>query len=100
MAPLSSGSKVKAILLNGLTLPIDEVASGIVCICSLRSRLVFMYIHKDANMFSSYSRQEFLKVAIIQLNNCAKNLKIWTFKCKTGKTVNNFSYLSQFDKVF
>ena len=36
-----SGSKVKAILLKGLIWPIGGVASGSVCACNLRSRLVF-----------------------------------------------------------
>ena len=35
-----SGSKVTAILLKGLILPIGEASSGRVCVCSLRSRLV------------------------------------------------------------
>ena len=35
-----TGSKVIAILLNGLILPIGEAASGRVCACRLRSRLV------------------------------------------------------------
>ena len=35
-----TGSRVTAILLNGWTLPIGEAASGRVCACSLRSRLV------------------------------------------------------------
>ena len=35
-----SGSRVTAILLNGWTLLIGEAASGRVCACSLRSRLV------------------------------------------------------------
>ena len=35
-----TGSKVMAILLNGWILPINGVASGRVCACSLRSRLV------------------------------------------------------------
>jgi hypothetical protein len=34
------GSKVTAILLSGWILPIGGVASGMVCACSLRSRLV------------------------------------------------------------
>ena len=34
------GSKVTVILVNGGILPSDEVASGRVCVCSLRSRLV------------------------------------------------------------
>ena len=38
-----TGSRVMAILLNGLILPIGEVATGRVCACSLRSRLVFEY---------------------------------------------------------
>ena len=37
-----SGSKVTAILLKGEILPIGVVASGRVCACSLRSRLVFL----------------------------------------------------------
>ena len=36
-----SGSKVTVILLKGLIFPIGGVASGRVCACSLRSRLVF-----------------------------------------------------------
>ena len=36
-----TGSRVTAILLNGWTLPIGEAASGRVCACSLRSRLVY-----------------------------------------------------------
>ena len=36
-----SGSKVKAILLKGWIWPIGGVASGSVCACSLRSRLVY-----------------------------------------------------------
>ena len=35
-----TGSKVMAILLNWLILPIGGVALGWVCVCSLRSRLV------------------------------------------------------------
>ena len=35
-------SRVMAILLNGWTLPIGEAASGRVCTCSLRRRLVFI----------------------------------------------------------
>ena len=35
-----TGSKVTAILLKGWILPIGGVASGRVCACSLRSRLV------------------------------------------------------------
>ena len=35
-----SGSKVTAIVLNGGILPSGEVASGRVCTCGLRSRLV------------------------------------------------------------
>ena len=38
-----SGSKVTAILLKGLILTIGGVASGRVCACSLRSRLVFLH---------------------------------------------------------
>ena len=38
-----SGLKVMAILLKGLILPIDGVASGRVCACSLRSRLLFSF---------------------------------------------------------
>ena len=37
-----TGSRVTAILLNGWTLPIGEAASGRVCACSLRSRLVYV----------------------------------------------------------
>ena len=37
-----TGSRVTAILLNGWTLPIGEAASGRVCACSLRSRLVLV----------------------------------------------------------
>ena len=36
------GSKVMTILLKGWILPISKVASGRVCACSLRSRLVNM----------------------------------------------------------
>ena len=36
-----SGSKVTAILLKGWVWPIGGVASGRVCACSLRSRLVY-----------------------------------------------------------
>ena len=36
-----TGSKVTAISLRGWILPIGGVASGWVCACSLRSRLVF-----------------------------------------------------------
>ena len=36
-----TGSRVTVILLNRWTLPIGEAASGRVCVCSLRSRLVF-----------------------------------------------------------
>ena len=36
-----TGSRVTAILLNGWVLPVGGVASGRVCACSLRSRLVF-----------------------------------------------------------
>ena len=36
-----SGSKDVVILLYGLILPIGGVALGRVCVCSLRSRLVF-----------------------------------------------------------
>ena len=40
-----TGSKVMAILLYGWILPIDGVASGRVCACSLRSRLVSLHNH-------------------------------------------------------
>ena len=36
-----TGSRVMAVLLNWWNLPIGEVASGRVCLCSLRSRLVY-----------------------------------------------------------
>ena len=39
-----SGSKVTAILLKGLILPMGGVALGRVCACSLRSRLVSMML--------------------------------------------------------
>ena len=39
-----SGSKVTAILLKGWILPIGGAASGRVCACSLRSRLVFYFL--------------------------------------------------------
>ena len=39
-----TGSKVTAILLKGWILPIGGVASGRVCACSMRSRLVEEYI--------------------------------------------------------
>ena len=42
-APIS-GSEVMAILLKGWIWPIGGVASGKVCICSLRSRLVNIYL--------------------------------------------------------
>ena len=35
-----TGSKVTAILLNGLILAIGRASTGRVCVCSLRSRLV------------------------------------------------------------
>ena len=38
---LISGSKVTAILLKGWIWPVGGVASGRVCACSLRSRLVY-----------------------------------------------------------
>ena len=44
-----SGSKVTAILLKGWTLPIGGVASGRVCACSLRSRLVLQRISYQMN---------------------------------------------------
>ena len=37
-----TGSKVTTILLKGMILPIGGVASGRVCACSLRSRLVYL----------------------------------------------------------
>ena len=40
-----TGLRVRAILLNDWTLPIGEAASGRVCACSLRSRLVFRQMH-------------------------------------------------------
>ena len=39
----NTGSKVKAILLIGLILPIGGVASGMVYVCSLRRRLGSLY---------------------------------------------------------
>jgi hypothetical protein len=39
-----TGSRVTAILLNGWILPVGEVASGRVCACSLRSRLVLEHV--------------------------------------------------------
>ena len=39
-----SGSNITVILLKGWILPIGGVASGRVCACSLRSRLVFCMI--------------------------------------------------------
>ena len=39
-----TGSKVTAILLNGWILPIGGASSGRVCSCSLRSRLVFVWL--------------------------------------------------------
>ena len=38
---LINGSKVTAILLEGLILPVGGVVSGRVCACSLRRRLVY-----------------------------------------------------------
>ena len=41
----TTGSRVTAILLKGGSLPIGGVASGRVCACSLRSRLVYLKIY-------------------------------------------------------
>ena len=46
-----SGSEVTAILLKGWIWPIDGVASGRVCACSLRSRLVCYPSGSIVNVF-------------------------------------------------
>ena len=43
-----SGSKVTAILLNGWILPVGGVASGRVCACSLRSKLVYIHFQNKS----------------------------------------------------
>ena len=42
-----TGSRVTAILPNGWTSPIGEAASGRVCACSLRNRLVSLFRYKS-----------------------------------------------------
>ena len=52
-----TGSIVTAILLNGWTLPNGEAASGRVCACSIRSRLVFLallIVHSVVSQKSEY----------------------------------------------
>ena len=52
-----SGSKVAAILLKVWILPIGEVASGRVCACSLRIRLVFNWMHFTLNRQTEDERE-------------------------------------------
>ena len=63
-----SGSKVTAILLKGWILPIGRGSSGRICVCSLRSRLVFKYIQEK----------------IVKLIKFSSNYAVcWTLKTKS-----------------
>ena len=45
-------------MLNGWTLPIGEAASGRVCACSLRSRLVLKFNHQGHSRHWGYIRHK------------------------------------------
>ena len=69
-----TGSKVTAILLNVLILPIGGASSGRVCACSLRSRLVFLLYGEAYTHISDFLYQAGIASIDIWLITCLANM--------------------------
>ena len=60
-----TSSKITAILLNGLILPIGGASSGRVWACSLRSRLVYLNKHNKIRMSCKVPQRVNIKKIVI-----------------------------------